>query len=56
MTETILANARLVLPDGVRPGALVLRDGIIARIDTGSTALPAGATDCAGDLLAPGLI
>ncbi|MBT8409973.1 MAG: alpha-D-ribose 1-methylphosphonate 5-triphosphate diphosphatase [Alphaproteobacteria bacterium] len=53
--ETILANARLVLPDEVVRGALCLRDGRIAAIDCGGS-VPAGATDCAGDYLAPGLI
>jgi len=55
MTETILANATLVLPDGVMPGHLVLRDGLIAEIGAGR-AVPKGALDCEGDLLAPGLI
>ena len=55
MTETILANAMLVLPEGVMPGHLLLRDGLIAEIGTGR-AVPKGALDCAGDLLAPGLI
>ena len=56
MTETlILANATLVLPGETRRGALVLRDGMIADISTGS-AVPAGALDCEGDLVAPGLI
>ena len=55
MTETILANATLVLPDGVMPGHLVLRDGLIAEIGEGCT-VPKGALDCEGDLLAPGLI
>jgi alpha-D-ribose 1-methylphosphonate 5-triphosphate diphosphatase len=55
MTETILANATLVLPDRVMPGSLVLREGMIAEIGAGSH-VPPGAIDCAGDLLAPGLI
>ncbi|TQD37557.1 alpha-D-ribose 1-methylphosphonate 5-triphosphate diphosphatase [Rhodobacter capsulatus] len=55
MTETILANAMLVLPEGVRPGHLLLRDGLIAEIGAGR-AVPKGALDCEGDLLAPGLI
>ena len=54
-TETILANATLVLPEGLMPGALVLRDGVIAEIREGR-AVPSGAEDCGGDLLAPGLI
>ncbi len=52
--ETILANARLVLPQTVAHGHLVLRDGRIAEIGTG--AAPAGALDMQGDYLAPGLI
>ncbi|SIS78637.1 alpha-D-ribose 1-methylphosphonate 5-triphosphate diphosphatase [Phaeovulum vinaykumarii] len=57
MTETILAHARLVLPDEVATGSLVLRDGLIAEIDTGTGArVPAGALDCGGDLVMPGLI
>lgn len=55
MTETILANATLVLPDELRKGGLVFRDGQIAEIFGGS-AVPAGALDCAGDLVMPGLI
>ncbi|WP_375691150.1 alpha-D-ribose 1-methylphosphonate 5-triphosphate diphosphatase [Pseudooceanicola sp. LIPI14-2-Ac024] len=55
VTETILGNVQLVLPDAVRPGHLVIRDGLIAEIDTG-TALPRGAEDCGGDYLSPGLI
>ncbi|MCB1361708.1 MAG: alpha-D-ribose 1-methylphosphonate 5-triphosphate diphosphatase [Rhodobacter sp.] len=52
---TILANATLVLPDGVMTGALVLENGVIARIDAGA-GVPPGAVDCAGDLVMPGLI
>ncbi|WP_147107371.1 alpha-D-ribose 1-methylphosphonate 5-triphosphate diphosphatase [Tateyamaria sp. syn59] len=53
--DTILANARLVLPDEVITGHVVLRDGVIAEIGTGA-AVPAGGLDCGGDYLAPGLI
>ena len=55
MRETILANARLVLPSEVLRGTLVLRDGKIAAMDAGLT-VPAGAVDCGGDLVMPGLI
>ena len=54
-TNTILANARLILPDCVRPGGLVLRDGRIADILDGTT-VPPGATDCGAEFLAPGLV
>lgn len=55
MTETVLANARLVLADEVIAGSVVIRDGLIAEIGQG-TAVPAGAEDLGGDLLMPGLI
>lgn len=55
MMETVFTNARLVLPQEVVRGSLVIRDGQIAAIDTGSTALRA-AVDCEGDFIAPGLI
>jgi len=53
--ETILANARLVLPDETLTGALWLREGRIIAIDPGAE-VPPGAVDCAGDLVMPGLI
>ncbi len=55
MEQTILANARLVLPDGVRHGTVMLQGNRIARIDSGTT-VPTGAIDCEGDLVMPGLI
>jgi alpha-D-ribose 1-methylphosphonate 5-triphosphate diphosphatase len=53
--ETVLANARLVLPDEMVRGSVLVRDGEIASIDSGA-AVPPAAIDCGGDLLAPGLI
>ncbi|MEL6532727.1 MAG: alpha-D-ribose 1-methylphosphonate 5-triphosphate diphosphatase [Pseudomonadota bacterium] len=56
MPETVtLANARLILPDGVSTGRLSFRGGKIVEIATGD-AVPSGAIDCEGDLLAPGLV
>jgi alpha-D-ribose 1-methylphosphonate 5-triphosphate diphosphatase len=55
MTETILANATLVLEGEVLRGQLRLIDGRIADIAEGGT-LPPGAVDCGGDLVLPGLI
>lgn len=55
MTETILTNAQIVLPDQVIGGSLVMRDGLIAAIDEGASAA-AGAIDLEGDHLIPGLI
>jgi len=53
--QTVLANAALVLPDRTVTGALTIADGQIAGIAPG-THVPAGAEDCCGDFLAPGLI
>lgn len=55
MTETILANAVIVRPSEVIRGTLVLRDGRIADIAEGA-GVPAGAIDCGGDLVMPGLV
>lgn len=54
-TETILANATLVLPTESFRGQVRLVEGRIADIAEG-TGLPAGAEDCGGDLVMPGLI
>ena len=53
--ETVLANATLVLPDQVETGRLHLSGGIITAIVPGGD-MPAGAEDCGGALLAPGLV
>ncbi|MBE2275092.1 MAG: alpha-D-ribose 1-methylphosphonate 5-triphosphate diphosphatase [Rhodobacteraceae bacterium] len=54
-TETILANATLVLPDEVLRGQIHLAAGRIAGISAG-TGIPPGAVDCGGDFILPGLI
>lgn len=54
-SELVLANAQLVLPNAVIRGSVVVRDGMIFDIAEGAT-IPAGATDCHGAYLAPGLI
>lgn len=51
--ETILRNARIVLPDAVVEGAVKLRDGVIADISEGTSAV---GEDMEGDFLTPGLI
>lgn len=51
----ILANVDLVLPDRVTRGAIHIEGDQIADITEGG-AVPAGALDCGGDLLIPGLI
>lgn len=55
MTDTILANATLVLPNETLHGNLHLSDGHIVAIDPGVT-VPKGAIDCNADLVMPGLI
>ncbi len=55
MTQTVLANATLILPGRVLRGDLVIRDGRIAEIGEGR-GVPAGAIDLQGDHLAPGLV
>jgi len=55
MNETVIHNARLVLAGEVIEGHLLLRDGRIADVGRGATALPA-ALDWAGDWLLPGLV
>ena len=55
MTDTILANATLVLETEVITGGVRLTDGVISDIYQGP-AVPTGAVDCAGDLVLPGLI
>lgn len=55
MTDIILANATLVLPDEVIRGSLRMSGGKIAALETGPS-VPPGAVDCGGDLVMPGLI
>ncbi|MCU4653415.1 alpha-D-ribose 1-methylphosphonate 5-triphosphate diphosphatase [Roseibacterium sp. SDUM158016] len=56
MPETrTLANARLILPGGEVRGRISFAGGEIVEIATGAD-VPAGATDCEGDILAPGLV
>ncbi|MFW8594233.1 alpha-D-ribose 1-methylphosphonate 5-triphosphate diphosphatase [Cribrihabitans neustonicus] len=53
--ELILANATLVLPEGLSRGCVKVAHGRIAALDSGA-AVPAGAVDCEGDFLCPGLV
>lgn len=52
-TETVFTNARIVLPENVITGTLVVRDGTIAAFDTG---ISATGEDMGGDYILPGLI
>ena len=55
MTETVLANATLILPDRILRGSLRIDGERIAEITDG-TSVPPGALDCGGDHVAPGLV
>ena len=55
LPETVLINGKLVLEEEVVRGNLVLRDGVIAEIDTSPSRI-ANAHDCEGSYIAPGLI
>jgi alpha-D-ribose 1-methylphosphonate 5-triphosphate diphosphatase len=50
-----LANARLVLPQGVMEGAVEVSRGEITGLHDGTRVAP-GALDCEGDFVAPGLV
>lgn len=52
MSETVLSNARIVLPDAVVTGAVLIRDGLIADISSASV----HGEDVEGDYLIPGLV
>ncbi|MGI9369441.1 MAG: alpha-D-ribose 1-methylphosphonate 5-triphosphate diphosphatase [Ruegeria sp.] len=53
--ELILANATLVLPEETVRGSVRISGGLIAEFDAG-TSVPAGAVDCKGDFVCPGLV
>lgn len=50
-----LANARLILPEGETRGRITIQGEKIVEIVADAT-VPAGSLDCAGDIVAPGLI
>lgn len=52
---TVFANAKVILPDQVITAQLTVDEGCIQEIREGDQ-VPAGAIDCAGDYLAPGLV
>ncbi len=55
MTEIILTNAVLVLPESLMRGTIVIRDGKIAEISETISHAP-GAVDLDGDYLMPGVV
>ena len=52
MTETVLTRARILLPDGLTEGSLLIREGVIVDIASHSR----HGVDCGGDLILPGLV
>ena len=54
MSETVLTNARILLPEGLTHGSILIRQGVIVDVSTG--AAPRGAEDCDRDLILPGLV
>ncbi len=52
----ILTNARLVLPEEVVLGTVVVKDGIIADVQPGRRSPAPGALDLGGDTLMPGIV
>ncbi|MEK1896171.1 MAG: alpha-D-ribose 1-methylphosphonate 5-triphosphate diphosphatase [Rhizobium sp.] len=52
-TETVFSNARIVLEDKIIEGSVLVRDGKIADISTGSSTV---GEDFEGDYLIPGLV
>jgi alpha-D-ribose 1-methylphosphonate 5-triphosphate diphosphatase len=55
MTDSVLTNVLLVLPDEVVHGTLVMRDDKIAEIQPGASSV-AGAVDLDGDYVIPGVV
>ncbi|WP_160123473.1 alpha-D-ribose 1-methylphosphonate 5-triphosphate diphosphatase [Rhodovarius lipocyclicus] len=53
--ETILTNARVILPDAVIHGTVLIRDGLIAEVAEGRSHA-ASAQDCEGDDIFPGVV
>ena len=52
---TILTNARLVLPDALMHGTIVLEGTRIVDVQPGTSQAP-GAIDCGGDTIMPGIV
>jgi alpha-D-ribose 1-methylphosphonate 5-triphosphate diphosphatase len=55
MISTSFTNGRIVLPDEVVSGSVLVESGKIASVDAGSISVP-GSHDLEGDYLIPGLI
>ena len=55
-TPLAFVNARLVMPDGEQPGALLVRDGVIAEVGTIELPDDARTIDLGGLILAPAIV
>src|SRR5262245_3035429 len=55
MPETVFTNAKVVGPDEVFAGTVVARNGLVADVSAGVSAI-AAAVDLEGDYLVPGLV
>ena len=56
MTETVFRNARIVQPDRIVEGNVVVRDGVIDEIDETIVQMSGPGVDLEGDWLIPGLV
>ena len=54
METTYIKNARILTEDGVIPGALLCRNGVIEAVGSVPQPVDAEAVDAGGALLAPG--
>jgi alpha-D-ribose 1-methylphosphonate 5-triphosphate diphosphatase len=52
MAETVLSNARILMPDGLVHGSLCLREGVIADVSSGGRL----GEDCGEEMILPGLV
>jgi alpha-D-ribose 1-methylphosphonate 5-triphosphate diphosphatase len=55
VSELVLANARVVMPDEVFAGSVCVRGGRVVAVDRGRARV-GGAVDCEGDDVLPGLV
>ncbi len=54
MSESVISNARVVMPDAVVAGAVAVRNGVVHDVSTSGS--HTATVDCEGDFLLPGLV
>jgi len=54
--DRVIRSSRVVLPDGVHPAAIAIRDGVIVEIDESSEMDSATATDFGDSVIMPGIV